>query len=132
MHSMANNNIAAERAQIIIKEALVQYVIQLRARNDPEAPQWTPTNEHAVAGGMFFIDERQTSGDYEILKVPTLKGQLSGQTMKTGFCNVTEEDAEAKREDWLLFPNLDRIMTFVDSDAKKRIAKLAQGVWTAN
>lgn len=69
---MANFN--EETTRIIIQEELAPYIIQLRARSDPEAAQWQPANEHEVAGGLSFTNERQPSEDYDLLRVPMLNG----------------------------------------------------------
>lgn len=71
-----------------------------------------------MAGGLFFIDEKQPSGDYELLKIPVPNGQISGQTTTNGMCNVIEEDDEAEREGRILFTGLDHSLTIAHSDAK--------------
>lgn len=40
-----------ERSKMIIEEELKQYIVQLRARDDPVHAHWQHTNEHEVAGG---------------------------------------------------------------------------------
>lgn len=108
------------------------YIIQLRARDDPTTAQWQPTNEHDVVGGIFFIDEKQPSGDYELLKIPTLNGLFSGRTMTIGMCGVTEEDVTTELEDRLLFPDLDRILALAHPDAKTFIGQLVEVAWLTN
>lgn len=101
-----NNNInEANGRRIIISEELKSHVIQLRSRDDPETTQWLPTNEHAVACGIFFIDENQPSGDYELLSTPALNQNFSGRTLKACMCRVTAKDAEAEKDKPLIFRN---------------------------
>lgn len=129
---MSSFNEGDERYHAIIKEELAPYIIQRRARDDPSTGEWQPTNEHAVAGGIFFIDEQQPSGEYDLLKVPILNGQLSGRTMKVGMCNVKDEDVETEREDRLLFPDMDRILALAHQDAKSFVVQLAEAAWLNN
>lgn len=113
---MTSMNFNKERTKTIIEEELAPFIIQLRARDDPETAGWQPANEHAVAGGSFIINERQPSGDYDLLKVPILNGLFSGRSITEGMCSVTEQDTEA--EDRLIFPDLDRILALAYPDAK--------------
>lgn len=78
------NSNSDARKSINIEEELVPYVVQLRERNDPKAALWTPTNEHAVARGMLFVNEKQPSGHY-LLDIPVLNGQFSGRTIIAGM-----------------------------------------------
>lgn len=110
----------------IIEEELVPYIIQLRARDDPITAQWRPMNEHDVAGGLFFIDEKQPSGKYELLKIPRLNSLFSRRTMKMGMWDITKEDVAAEREERLLFPELNRILALEHPDANKLIEQLAE------
>lgn len=127
-----SNNLNRERKRIIINEELKPFIVQLKARDDPETANWIPTNKHAVAGGRFFIDEKQPSGEYELLSIPTLNGNFSGRTLTAGMCGVTVEDAEAENEERSLFPGIDRILAMAYPDEKMFVAQLAEAAWLTN
>lgn len=91
-----------------------------------------PANEHAISGGMFFINEWQPSGDYDLLKIPLLNDQFSSRTLTASMYNVTEADAEAEREDRLFFPEMDLILELAHPDSKTFVAQLADAALLTN
>lgn len=81
---------------------------------------------------MFFINEKQPSGDYDLFSNPTVIRQFSGRMLTAGMCSVTEQDAEAEREDRLMFPDIGRILAMAQPVTKSFVAQLADAAWLTN
>lgn len=81
---------------------------------------------------MFFTHEKQPARDYDLLCIPTLNGQLSGRTLTADMCNVTQQDAEAERDDRVVCPDIDHILAMAQPDAKVFGAQLADAAWFTN
>lgn len=62
---------------------LRQYVMQIRARDDPATASWVPSIEDEVDSARLFIADQMPTGDYELLQLASFGTVYSTHILHT-------------------------------------------------
>lgn len=113
------------------EEELRQCVVQVRARDDPQAVEWVLFNEDEANSAQYFIEERIIAANYGLLQLEELGNIYSTHFMPVEISGVTTEHIVKEREygEIFNFRGLDRFLALETPDSNTLVSSNANERW---